>query len=91
MIPRFRKALRRKTDTSTMLCADGNGVAVSTGPFWWPFYTTSANCNVNGIWGPNGGAITGTSGNGGFAAAEASAFARFIPLKICTHVMLMHV
>ena len=74
-----------------MLCADGNGVAMSTGPFWWPFYTASANCNVNGIWGPNGGAITGTSGNGGFAAAEASAFALSVPLEMCTHVMLMHV
>ena len=59
-----------------MLYADGKGVVVSTGPIWWPFYWPwykSSNCSVNSIWGPFGGVITGTSSNGGFAAAEASA------------------
>ena len=60
--------------------ADGNGVAVTTGGFfgWWPWswpfvWTDGTACNVNGVWGPNGGVITGTTSNGGFAAAGASA------------------
>ena len=55
-------------------CADGNGAAVKTGSFgWWPFVKTGSGskCTANGFWGPNGGAVTGTTGNGGFAAAEA--------------------
>ena len=63
--------------------ADGNGVAVVSTGFWgpwgWPFgWTDSSNCvstsiwGPTGFWGPNGGVITGTTNDGGFAAAGAS-------------------
>ena len=39
---------------------------------WWPFYWWGHNkCFANGVWGPNGGVITGTTGDGGFDAASA--------------------
>ncbi|CAL5228209.1 g11297 [Coccomyxa viridis] len=53
----------------------GNGVVVSTGFGWWPFLWSGkrfTDCTATCFWGPNGGAITGTFPNGGFAEAAAS-------------------
>jgi len=79
------QSLYQWPDLQRCVHADSSGAVASSSGIYGgdPWVWLGGNsCQVNGILGPNGGAITGTSGDGAFAAAGACK--SFLLVKSCT-------